>query len=169
MGLYDGFKVTAKCGHCGAVAYYPGTQFVKGADGKTAVKAACDGCFALALTPHRHHSLPFKRAIRKAKPKPVKVKVRGLFSEELDFLESRMESLVCTGIQSYILKTLTGNEYYGTKPEFAVLKAIEGEKARAADLEAGKSERWHFVCRKGRYSYGEHPASECPIGRKRGR
>lgn len=75
----------------------------------------------------------------KAKPgarkKAVRVKL-PLWSEALGFMEDNMDSLECEGVQSYIFRTLSGRSYHGTTPEFAIKKAMEGEKVTQEDIDS---------------------------------
>ena len=67
----------------------------------------------------------------------AKIKVTlPLWSEALGFMEDNMDSLECTGVQSYIFRTLSGRSYFGTSPEFAITKAMEGEKVTQEDIDS---------------------------------
>lgn len=63
-----------------------------------------------------------------AKPKAEKVKAPvSLSPAYMWFLTSNLESLTCTGVLSYELKTLTNRTYWAGTIELVIKKAMAGE------------------------------------------
>lgn len=77
----------------------------------------------------------------------------------MEFLMERMDSLRCTGVFSYELRTLTNKDYWGTTVENVVTMAIAGEQwepkvAKSVDAETYTvvvdRDNWYRVAKDGR-------------------